>query len=105
MLEKKHTKQFIESLYLKNGKNFEVTLDQFLNNNIPKDEYKIVRIEQPTTEFIDTSSHAPTQSKKKENSELLKQYMLGQFEGSNARRNKNKTYYEQHMKALELQKE
>jgi hypothetical protein len=104
MLDKKHTKQFIESLYLKNGKNFEMTLDQFLSNNIPKDEYKIVRIEQPSsTELIDTSSHA--QSKKKENSELLKQYMLGQFEGSNARRNKNKTYYEQHMKALELQKE
>ena len=45
MLDKKHTKQFIESLYLKNGKNFELTLDQFLSNNIPKDEYKIVRIE------------------------------------------------------------
>lgn len=45
MLDKKHTKQFIESLYLKNAKNFELTLDQFLSNNIPKDEYKIVRIE------------------------------------------------------------
>jgi hypothetical protein len=77
MLDKKHTKQFIESLYLKNGKNFEFTLDQFLNNSIPKDEYKIVRIEQPATEFIDTSSRAPAQSKTKENSELLKQYMLG----------------------------
>ena len=31
--------------------------------------------------------------------------MLGHFEGSKARKNKNKQYYEEHMKAMELQKE
>ena len=31
--------------------------------------------------------------------------MLGQFEGSTARKNKNKRYYEEHMKAMEQQKE
>lgn len=70
MIDKKHTKQLIESLYVKNGKNLEITLDQFLSNNIPKDEYKIVRIE---NELIDTSSRAPQQTAfKKDNSELLK---------------------------------
>ena len=42
MFNKEHSKQLIENLYLKNDKNFEKTLDQFLTNNIPKDEYKIV---------------------------------------------------------------
>lgn len=75
MIDKKHTKQFIESLYVKNGKNLDTTLDQFLSNNVPKDEYKVVRIE---NELIDTSSRAPQQTAfKKDNSELLKQYMLG----------------------------
>jgi len=44
---------------LKNDKNFELTLDQFLNNRIPKDEYKVVRIEETKKEdnmMIDTSS-------------------------------------------------
>ena len=94
MIDKKHAKQFIESLYLKNGKNLEITLDQFLTNNIPKDEYKVVRIEQPSqaVEFIDTSSNsAPS---KIDNSELIKQYTLGMFEGSSARRNKNRAYYD-----------
>lgn len=101
MIDKKQTKQFIESLYVKNGKNLEITLDQFLTNNIPKDEYKVVRID---TDFIDTSSHTTPAVSKKDNSELLKQYMLGQFEGSASRRNKNKSYYEQHLRALEHQK-
>lgn len=69
MIDKKQTKLFIESLYVKNSKNLEVTLDQFLTNNIPKDEYKVVRID---TDFIDTSSHITPAISKKDNSELLK---------------------------------
>ena len=35
----------------------------------------------------------------------MQQYTLGAFEGSVARRNKNKTYYDEHLRALDLQKE
>jgi hypothetical protein len=47
--------------------------------------------------MIDTSKPAAQ-------SELLQSYMLGSFEGSNARKNKNRQYYEQHMKAMDEQK-
>lgn len=42
MFSGKHSRPFVESIYLKNNKNFEVTLDQFLNDKIPKDELKVV---------------------------------------------------------------
>jgi len=105
MFNKEHPKQLIENIYLKNDKNFEVTLDQFLNNKIPKDEYKIVRMEESKNELIDSSSKQPVQPAfKKEKSDLLKQYVLGQFEGgtSSSRRNKNRVYYEEHLRAIEL---
>jgi hypothetical protein len=60
MFNKEHSKQLIESLYLKNDKSFDKTLDQFLNNNIPKDEYKLVVVTPapaaPEKEMINTSS-------------------------------------------------
>jgi uncharacterized protein (UPF0276 family) len=59
MFNKQHPKQLIENIYLRNDKNFELTLDQFLNDRIPKDEYKVIRIEeskQEDTMKIDTSS-------------------------------------------------
>jgi hypothetical protein len=50
-----------------------VTLDQFLNNKIPKDEYKIVRMEESKNELIDSSSKQLVQPAfKKEKSDLLK---------------------------------
>jgi hypothetical protein len=86
---------------LRNDKNFEATLNQFLSGNIPKDEYKVVFLPStPAAETIDTSS-----KKAGKDSDLLQQYMLGSFEGSKARKNKNKKYYEEHMKAIELQKQ
>lgn len=37
-------REIIESMYLRNEKDFDKTLDQLLNGNIPKDEYKVVMI-------------------------------------------------------------
>lgn len=37
-------REIIETMYLKNEKNFDKTLDQLLSGNIPKDEYKVVVI-------------------------------------------------------------
>ena len=94
MFNGQHSKQLIETLYVKNGKNFEKTLEQFLTGNIPKDEYKVVVIPEPTaqtTHMIDTSSVV---SKPDVKSDLLQSYMLGSFEGSKARKNKNRQYYE-----------
>lgn len=50
MFNKQHPKQLIESVYLRNDKNFEVTLDQFLNGKIPKDEFKLVMLEESKKE-------------------------------------------------------
>jgi len=36
----------IESMYLRNEKDFDKTLDQLLRNDIPKDEYKVVMIQE-----------------------------------------------------------
>ena len=65
-------------MYLKNEKNFEVTLDQFLTGNIPKDEFKVVVLEESKKEddvpmMINTASSKP----KKEKSDLLQYYTLG----------------------------
>ena len=73
MFNKQHPKQLIESLYLRNDKNFEVTLDQFLNGKIPKDEFKVVLVEESKMEdalpmMISTSS---TKSKAAGKSDLL----------------------------------
>lgn len=46
MFEKQHSKNLIEAVYFKNDKNFDKTLDQFLNGKIPKDEFKVVIIEE-----------------------------------------------------------
>ncbi len=51
--------------------------------------------------MISTSS---AKSKAAGKSDLLQQYTLGQIGESRARKNKNRTYYEEHIKALELQK-
>ena len=104
MFNKQHAKQLIESVYLRNDKNFEVTLDQFLNGKIPKDELKVVIMEESKKEdeVINTVSSSKP---KKEKSDLLQQYTLGQFGESRARKNKNRAYYEEHLKAMELQKE
>lgn len=101
---------------MKNDKNFELTLDQFLNNRIPKDEYKVVRIEENKKEDtmqIDTTTSSKSinaanngnKSGKGQQSDLLQQYMLGQFEGSKARRNKNRVYYDEHIRAIEQQRD
>ncbi len=37
-------REIIESMYLKNGKDFDKTLDQLLSGAIPKDEYQVVVI-------------------------------------------------------------
>ena len=79
MFNKQHPKQLIESVYLRNDKNFEVTLDQFLNGKIPKDEFKVVLLEETKKEdalpmMISTSS---TKSKAAVKSDLLQQYTLG----------------------------
>jgi len=50
MFNKQHPKQLIESVYLRNDKNFEVTLNQFLNGKIPKDEFKLVMLEESKKE-------------------------------------------------------
>ena len=89
MFNGQHSRQLIEFVYHKNAKDFEATLDQFLTNNIPKDEYKVVVIPKPDVEMIDTSS------KIQEQSELLQLYMLGQFQGSTKRKNLNKRYYDE----------
>ncbi|CDW72771.1 UNKNOWN [Stylonychia lemnae] len=94
-------KEIIEQMYLKYDKNVELTLDQILSGNIPKDEYKLVVINKDQqVEQIDTSTH----QNKAQNSELLQQYMLGAFEGSKARTTKNKKYYQEHLRAIEQQK-
>lgn len=49
--------------------------------------------------MINTSS---AKSKAAGKSDLLLQYTLGQIGESRARKNKNRTYYEEHMKAMEL---
>lgn len=54
MFGSQHSKQLIESLYIKNEKNFDRTLEQFLSGNIPKDEYKVVVM--PKETLIDTNS-------------------------------------------------
>jgi hypothetical protein len=46
MFEKQHSKNLIEAVYFKNDKNFDKTLDQFLTGKIPKDEFKVVIIEE-----------------------------------------------------------
>jgi hypothetical protein len=43
-------RSLIEAVYLKNDKNFENTMEQFLSGNIPKDEMKMVVIEQEKSE-------------------------------------------------------
>jgi hypothetical protein len=70
MFNKQHAKQLIESVYLRNDKNFEVTLDQFLNGKIPKDELKVVIMEESKKEdeVINTVSSSKP---KKEKSDLL----------------------------------
>jgi hypothetical protein len=103
MFNKQHSKQLIESVYFRNEKNFEVTLDQFLNGKIPKDEFKVVVMEESKKEddvpmMINTTSSKP----KKEKSDLLQQYTLGQIGESKARKNKNRAYYEEHLRAMEL---
>ena len=104
MFNKEHSKQLIEAMYLRNDKNFEVTLDQFLNGKIPKDEFKVVVIEESKQEeelpmVINTSSKTKS---KIEKSDLLAQYTLGNFGESRVRKNKNRAYYQEHLKALEL---
>ena len=88
-------------MYLKNDKNVEVTLNQLLSGQIPKDEYKVVVDNGRKVEQIDTTSS----SKRAANSDLVKYYTLGEFEGSVQRMNKSKKYYEDHMKAIQAQKE
>lgn len=73
MFNKQHPKQLIESVYLRHDKNFEVTLDQFLNGKIPKDEFKVILLEESKKEdalpmMISTSS---TKSKAAAKSDLL----------------------------------
>lgn len=97
MFNGQHSKQLIESLYMKNDKNFDRTLEQFLSGNIPKDEYKVVVIPEETTTMIDTL----VKPSKPPKSDLLDSYIMGAFEGSKVRKNKNRQYYEQHMKAME----
>lgn len=72
-------REIIEVMYLKNDKNFDKTLDQLLSGDIPKDEYKVVVIkDNMQMEQIDTRQ----KSNKAANSDLLKYYTLGEFEGS-----------------------
>lgn len=73
-----------------------------LLGDIPKNEYKVV-FEEDNKEQIDTTTAGGSQAKKQ--SELVQQYMLGAFEGSRARASKNRQYYEQHLRAIESQKE
>ena len=51
--------------------------------------------------MIDTSSSKSKFTK----TDLLQQYTLGQIGESRARKNKNRAYYEEHLKAMELQKQ
>lgn len=100
-----HSRPLIEHVYLRNDKNFDLTLDQFLNNkNIPKDEYKVTVIssqkQEQLSEIINTSSTTQQPIKEKQ-SDLLQQYMLGYFEGSKSRKQKNRRYYEEHQKVME----
>lgn len=60
----KYKRELIEKMYNLNSKNFEKTLDQILNGNIPKDEYKVFDKEEQK-ELVNTSVQ------KKMNSELL----------------------------------
>ena len=90
-----YKRELIEKVYLMNSMNFEKTLDQILNGSIPKDEYKVIDVDQQK-EMVNTST-----TQKKQNSELLQQYTLGAFEGSKARTQKNRKYYQEHLKAME----
>ena len=42
MFNKEHSKQKIEQVYIQNDKNFEHTLDLFLNNKVPKEDFKVI---------------------------------------------------------------
>ena len=63
---------------------------------MPKDEYKVVIIDSKKDKGdsmqIDTTTH---HNKVKDKSDLYQSYVIGAFEGSVARRNKNKQYYDQ----------
>ena len=76
MFDKKHAKNLIESIYLRNDKNFEITLDQFLTGKIPKDELKVVIMEELKKED-DVINTISSSKPKKEKSDLLLQYTLG----------------------------
>ncbi len=65
-----YKRELIEKMYNLNSKHFERTLEQILNGNIPKDEYRVVDVEEKK-EMINTSVF------KKQNSELLQKYTLG----------------------------
>ena len=54
--------------------------------------------------MIDTTTTTAIKQNQKANSELLRQYMVGEFEGSKARATKNRQYYQDHLKAIEQQK-
>ena len=113
MFNGEHSRQFVENLYLMNGKNFDKTLDQFLSGNLPKDtELKIVTKESPTktkeeekVEQIDTTvKEDKNEAELKIDHNEFKNYIMqeyGDYIGSKRRQNRNQKYYQDHMKALE----
>ena len=52
-----YSREIIETLYVANGKNMEVTLDQFLSGRVPKDEIKVTVVDTSSkSEHIDTTT-------------------------------------------------
>lgn len=96
-----HTKNLIEKVYCQNEKNMELTLDIFLTGNIPneKEELHVIidkEIDMPISEIKTV--------KKKED---LRKYILSEYGGILGQNQKltNNKYYQNHLRALELQRQ
>jgi hypothetical protein len=98
MFNGKHSRAFIENIYLKNDKNFEKTLDLFLTDRIPKEnELEVIVTESKKDEPSKDTEMIDTSSKPKMDASQFKGYLMEEYGDyfSTKRKNKNKQYYEQ----------
>lgn len=109
-----HNKQFVEQVYLSNSKEMEMTLDMFLTGNLPKEGgelHVIIEKEKETSDqkadTIDTTYDQIQEQKKKSD---LKKYILSEYGGILGAKTENvalkgNQYYQNHLRALEMQRE